>query len=248
MAGPVEPAFYETMSRMQDRHWWYEGRRRILESVLQRVYAEGVPDGTIYDLGCGVGANLALFERFAPTVGVDSSPEAVAYCRAHQRSRVELRDLDRLEGLPDESGSIVVLADVIEHLDDEQPCLAAARRLLKPGGALIVTVPAYMFLWSAADDVSHHRRRYTEPQLAQVIAQKFRVARTSYFSTLLFPPIAAGRFVEILLRRDGSDAAAVPPDPINRALSAIFAAEKHLLARAHLPFGASILCVARKDG
>jgi SAM-dependent methyltransferase len=140
----------------------------------------------------------------------------------------------------------VILADVIEHLDDEQPCLQAAYRALAPGGALIVTVPAYMFLWGPADEINHHKRRYTAARLRRVIEPAFRIEHLTYFNTLLFGVIVAGRIAERVLKRGGDDTAKVPPAPLNTALETVFRAESSVVPRFRLPFGNSVLCVARK--
>ncbi|HWA73027.1 MAG TPA: class I SAM-dependent methyltransferase [Polyangiaceae bacterium] len=241
----MEKAYYDTLHGMQARHWWYEARRRILRSVLQGIFAEGVPTGVLYDLGCGVGANLPVLEQFGETLGVDTSPEAVAYCRENGHTNVRVSDLNRLDGLPDNSASVVVLADVIEHLEDENPCLASARRLLKPGGALVVTVPAFMFLWSPADDLAHHYRRYTRAQLERVIEAHAQVTTLTYFNTILFPTVVAGRLLEKVLKRKGDDTAGVPPQPLNELLTRVFALESSCIGRVNLPFGVSLLCIAR---
>jgi SAM-dependent methyltransferase len=242
----VDAEYYATLDAVQERHWWYAARRTILERVLERVFAEGVPEGTIYDLGCGVGANLPVLERFGRTLGVDMSAEAVAFCRARGHRNVEQADLNTLAGIEDGAASVVVLADVIEHLDDELPCLNAARRALAPNGVLIVTVPAYMFLWSPADEINHHRRRYTSRRLRKVIEPLFAIEHVTYFNTLLFGLVLVGRVLESALRRPGNDMAAVPSAPVNTALQNIFAAEAGIVPRRRLPFGVSILCIARK--
>jgi len=242
----VDTDYYATLDTVQERHWWYSARRTILERVLARAFAEGVPDGKLYDLGCGVGANLPVLEKFGPTLGVDMSPEAIEFCQRRGRTNVTRADLNVLQGIPDGSGSVVVLADVIEHLDDERPCLEAARRALAPGGVLIVTVPAYMFLWSPADDINHHKRRYTAGSLRSVVEPGFRIQHLTYFNTLLFGLVLAGRVVERALGRSGDDTAHVPPGPINFALQSIFTAEASIVPRRSLPFGVSVLCVARK--
>jgi SAM-dependent methyltransferase len=242
----VEAEYYATLDAVQERHWWYAARRTILERVLERVFAEGVPDGVLYDLGCGVGANLSVLERFGRTEGVDMSAEAVEFCRARGHVNVRRADLNTLDGVEDGSGSVVVLADVIEHLDDETPCLTAARRALAPGGVLIVTVPAYMFLWSPADDLNHHRRRYTSARLRRVIEPLFAIEHLTYFNTLLFGLVLVGRALESALRRPGADMAAVPRRAVNETLRAVFAAEAKFVPQRRWPFGVSILCIARK--
>jgi SAM-dependent methyltransferase len=238
--------FYATLAGVQKQHWWYAARRTILQRVLERVVREGVPSGTLYDLGCGVGANLPVLEKFGPTVGVDFSPEAVAFC--HEQGFVGARqaDLNSLEGLDDDSGSIIVLADVIEHLDDEALCLHAAHRALAPGGALIVTVPAFMFLWGPSDEIVHHRRRYTAAQLRRVIEPLFEIEHLTYFNMLLFGLVSVGRLVERVLKRGGDEGAGIPGQGVNTLLRNIFAAEAHAVTKARLPFGVSILCIARK--
>lgn len=243
----MDTDYYTILDAVQEQHWWYAARRTILARVLQRVFAAGVPEGKLYDLGCGVGANLQVLEKFGPTLGIDMSPEAIEFCRRRGRDNVVLADLNSLQGIPDDSGSVVVLADVIEHLDDERPCLQAAHRALAPGGALIVTVPAYMFLWGPADELNHHKRRYTAERLRRVIEPSFRIDHLTYFNTLLFGLVAAGRFGEILFRRGGDDTAKLPPAPVNRALEAIFKAEARVVPQRRLPFGVSLLCVGRKS-
>jgi SAM-dependent methyltransferase len=242
----MDTDYYATLDAVQGRHWWYSARRTILEQVLLRLQREGLPTGKLYDLGCGVGANLPVLEKFGPTQGVDVSPEAIEFCRRQGRNNVVRADLNLLQGIEDGSGQVVVLADVIEHLDDEQPCLQAAHRALAPGGALIVTVPAYMFLWSPADDINHHKRRYTASRLRRVIEPLFSIEHLTYFNTWLFGFVLLGRLGEKLLRRGGDDMASVPPNAINRAFEGIFASEAHVVPHRSLPFGVSILCVARK--
>jgi SAM-dependent methyltransferase len=242
----VDTDYYTTLDSVQERHWWYAARRTILERVLERVFAEGAPQGKLYDLGCGVGANLAVLEKFGPTVGVDMSAEAIDFCRKRGRNNVTQANLNTLQGIDDNSGSVVVLADVIEHLDDERPCLQAAHRALAPGGALIITVPAYMFLWGPSDELNHHKRRYTADRLRRVIDPLFQIEHLTYFNTLLFGLVAAGRLAEVVLRRGGDDTAKLPPAPLNRALELIFRAESSVVPQRSLPFGVSLLCVARK--
>lgn len=242
----METDYYKTLHQVQERHWWYAARRTILERTLREIQSSKLPQGILYDLGCGVGANIPVLEQFGSVIGVDTSPEAVAFAHSRGYHNVQQADLNRLEGLEEGSASVVVLADVIEHLEEERPCLEAARRLLKPGGVLIVTVPAFMFLWGPADEINHHYRRYTERQLRSVIEPLFQVERTTYFNTLLFGMVVAGRIAERVLHRRGDEAASVPPEPLNKVLQTIFATEAPLLDKIRFPFGVSILCIARK--
>lgn len=242
----MDTEYYASLDAIQERHWWYAARRSILERVLERVIKVGVPDGKLYDLGCGVGANLPVLEKFGPTLGVDLSPEAIEFCKRRGRGNVALANLNVLEVLADNSGSVAMLADVVEHLDDPMPCLEAAYRALKPGGALIVTVPAYKFLWGPSDVVAHHKRRYTAPELRKLLEPLFEIEHITYFNTLLFGLITAGRFGEMLLQRRGDDGAKLPPALVNAVLETIFRVEARVVPRHNLPFGVSLLGVARK--
>lgn len=243
----MQDAYQETLRRTQERHWWYAARRRILAATLRRERARGLPPGPIFDLGCGVGANLPMLQEFGQVIGVDASPIAVQSCHDRGFGSVRRADLDQPGGLGEPGqASVVVLADVIEHLDDEGPCLRAAHELLAPDGLLLVTVPAYRALWGPSDEVAGHRRRYARSSLRRVIEPLFRVTHLGHFNTLLFPLVAAGRVVERALGRAGDEAAELPPAPINAALREIFALEALVAPVAPLPWGVSLLCVARR--
>lgn len=241
---------YEMMAQSEERHWWWSGRRVILRSVLRDLYARGLPPGRLYDLGCGVGSNLGVLGEFGEALGVDGSELAVRAARARGRNNVEFANLaagrSALDAYPAGSGAVVLLADVLEHLDDEYDALAMAERLLAPGGALVITVPAFPFLWSASDEFNHHRRRYTRATLARAVRPLFELERLSYFNFWLFGPIAIARVLSTLARRPGHEEIGLPPAPINHLLRGILSSESALLARTDLPFGVSLLCVARK--
>lgn len=139
---------------------------------------------------------------------------------------------------------MVVLLDVLEHVDLDRDALAALRRRLRPGGKLVLTVPAYPWLWSRHDETHHHHRRYTAGVLAdRLAAAGYRVVNMSYFNTLLFPLIVAVRAVHRLLGIDAADDA-MPPRPVNRMLRALFRCERHAIGRLRLPFGVSLAAVA----
>ena len=238
------------MAADERRHWWWCGRRAILGRLLDDLFAAGVaPRGTLYDLGCGVGANLELLERFGPAVGYEGADAAVAFAHSLGRANVHTADLALgEEALADAQppGGIVLFADVLEHLEDERPALALAARLLLPGGIVIATVPALPALWGPADDFNHHRRRYTRRSLVAAIEPRFRIRRVTYFNSLLLGPIAAVRLLSRVLHLPGAQEAKLPSRPVNALLKLIFATEAPLLQRIDLPIGVSLLCVAEK--
>jgi SAM-dependent methyltransferase len=238
--------FYDVLAASQSEHWWYSARREILRWAVGEALI-GTPSGLLYDLGCGVGANLPLLGEFGATVGVDASPIAIAHCRDRGLHNVRQADLERLTGIESGSGRAVLLADVIEHLDDDRACLRAVHDVLGPRGAVVITVPAFEALWGPNDDVSQHRRRYTRASLVRALGDRFRVERLTYFNSLLLPPVAIGRWAQRLYGAQGGAEGRFPPDVVNRALRAIFRAELPLLRRGvNLPAGVSLLCIARR--
>lgn len=240
----------EHMADVEDRHWWWSGRRAILGAVVDDLAARGLPPGVLYDLGCGVGSNLAVLARHGEVVGVDGSRELVEAAQARGRAAVRHADLeadgDALRAYPEGSAALVLMADVLEHLDDEAAALRQVVRLLAPGGAFVATVPALPALWGPSDEWNHHRRRYTRSSLRAAVAPHLGIERLTYFNTLLLPPIALGRALSRAARRPGGEEVGLPPAPVNALLTRLFSAERHLLSRRDLPLGVSLLCVARK--
>ena len=243
----MDEGFYDVLARTEREHWWYSARREILRWAIASAL-EGAPrEGVIYDLGCGVGANLAMLGALGETIGVDASERAIAHCLAEGRDNVRHADLERLTGIPASSGRLVLLADVIEHLDDDAGCLDAVHAILRPGGALVVTVPAFMALWGPNDDVSQHKRRYTARTLRRVIERRFALERITYFNSVLLAPIAAGRWAQRVAGAKGGEEAELPPPVVNEILRRAFRSELSWLRRGGtFPAGVSLLAIARR--
>jgi SAM-dependent methyltransferase len=240
---------YSIMYEVEGTHWWFAGRRRILESFLERIIADlKITDRPprILDVGCGTGANLEMLSRFGEAEGVDVSEDALAFCRARGLERVRL---GAAEQLPYEDGSfdLVTALDVVEHLDDDAAGLREMRRVLRPGGRALFFVPAFMFLWGVQDDISHHRRRYRLPQLLKTVrAAGFEIERATYANITFFAPILLGR---ALMRVTGLRPASennITVSSLNGLFGRLLGAESALLRRTNLPFGVSALCVARR--
>jgi SAM-dependent methyltransferase len=238
---------------VEDVHWWFVGRRRILLRILNRYLG---PDGSqsrkILDVGCGTGTMLTHLAAFGKAEGVDVDEEAIAFCR--ERGLEDIR-LGEATDLPfgDAAFDLVTALDVVEHLDDDVAAFREMNRVLRPGGYILVTVPAHKFLWGDQDEVNMHKRRYVARELRErLIHGGFDVLRVSYMNTLLFPPIAAARLLRRLERRlrpntpQQSDFRYPAPGPVNPLLAAVFAAEGPVLTRVSMPFGVSILAVAKK--
>jgi SAM-dependent methyltransferase len=239
-------------------HWWFLGRRRILESVLAGALADSprVAARRIVSVGCGPPASLDWLLPFAGdrgvVVGLDSDPSGALRAAGPGGAPAGVKlVIGAMEAPPLRPGSCqaVLALDVLEHLDDDVRGLQEAARLVAPGGVLLVTVPALPSLWGSQDVVNHHRRRYTRPALAEVFRRAGLPApRLSFFNSLLFPPIAAVRWGRRLLgsaTADQSDFTGARPGPLNDLLAGLFAAERHVLQRASLPVGVSLLALSR---
>lgn len=253
----MKPDFAARYGDLTSWHWWFRGRARILSTVLVREL--GVPDAPrrIASIGCGPPEGLAWLLPHAwkggVVAGVDSDPSGAL--RKNPPSvpagvTFSIAAADR-PGLEEHSFDAVLALDVLEHLDDDASALSAAAALVKPGGLLLVTVPAGPSLWGAQDRLSEHRRRYTKRDLAESFARaKLRAPRLAYFNSLLYPPIAAVRWSRRLLRTPDSGVSDFEnnrPGVANEILARIFSAEAPLVGRIPLPLGVSLLATVRPE-
>lgn len=244
--------FYAEYFELEDKHWWFVGRRRLLLKLLGRVFrpADSNAPREILDVGCGTGTMLQHLSAYGNTTGADADAEAVYFCRRRGLENVlQLTDAT----LPFERGAfdLVTMLDVLEHIDDDLGMLGEVFRVLKPDGLLLATVPAYRFLWGAQDEISHHKRRYRAKELEARLEQAgFSLLKLSYFNTLLFPFIAAIRLGRKIVPGQPaelkSDFTLTNAGFLNQLLASIFAWERHLITRFDLPFGVSIVALARK--
>lgn len=239
---------YPLMYAIEGSHWWFIGRRKIIESVVERVFTTG-PSGTprILDIGCGTGANLEMLGRYGDAEGVDISTEALGFCRDRGLRAVQQ---GAAEDLPfeNEKFDLVTALDVLEHLDDDIAGLREMRRVLKPGGRAFVFVPAWQFLWGVQDDVSHHRRRYTLPELRRAMcAAGFNIETATYANFTFFVPILLGRLLMRItgLRPESENRINIPA--LNGVFGRILGAESVLLRYCNVPIGVSALCVGRRS-
>lgn len=238
---------YSIMYAVEGSHWWFAGRRRIIESFLAPICEQMKPDlPRILDVGCGTGANLEMLAQFGEAAGVDVSTEALDFCRERGLRNVRQGEAEHLP-YEDASFDLVTGLDVVEHLDDDLAGLREMHRVLRPGGRIFLFVPAFMFLWGVQDDISHHRRRYTLSGLQQVVREAgFEVERATYANITFFAPVLLGR---LLMRLTGIRPASennITVASLNGILGRILGAESSILRRMNLPLGVSAICVARR--
>src|SRR5882672_23781 len=244
----MQPHTYAIMREVEDQHWWYVGRRRIIASWVEGVCREiGKRRPRILDVGCGTGANLQMLSQFGVAEGVDISSEALEFCRARGLSKVKQGAAETLP-YEDASFDLVTGLDVVEHLDDDVIGLAEMRRVLRPRGRTLLFVPAFMFLWGVQDDISHHRRRYTVKELEQKLRDAgLTIERMTYANLSFFLPILIGRLLMRLTGIRPSSENNITIGALNGVLGRILGAEGWWLQRLSFPFGVSIVCVARRD-
>jgi SAM-dependent methyltransferase len=241
----MDPRTYDEMRALEGAHWWFAARREILADQIAGLR---LPDAArILEVGCGTGGNLELLSRFGDLTAVEPDDRARAY--AAERSGLEVRPGRLPSPLPAEASAydLVAALDVVEHVDEDVATVGALRDMARPGGHVLVTVPAYQWMWSGHDLRHHHKRRYTADRLKAVFeGAGLPLTRLTYFNTLLFPPIAGVRLLQLLPGVAGGDDERMPSSGLNALLRKTFAFERKLLARMDLPFGVSILAMGRR--
>lgn len=238
---------YSIMYRVEESHWWFVGRRKIVSSFVERIVKDLPPEQPrILDVGCGTGANLEMLSQFGSAEGVDVSVEALEFCEARGLKNVRRGEAEHLP-YDNNSFDLVTGLDVVEHLDNDLAGLKEMRRVLRREGRILLFVPAFMFLWGVQDDISNHRRRYTAADLKKVVAQAgFELERLTYANITFFLPILLGR---LLMRLTGYRPASennLTVGFMNGILGRILGVEAPLLRHVNFPFGVSIICVARR--
>jgi SAM-dependent methyltransferase len=238
---------FELLDRIEEDHWWFAGKRKILNALLLRDPGRG----RLLDLGCGTGGVLRSWMSRRPCVGTDRSKLALEICRRRGFDTLVRSDLNHLP-FPEGCFDTVLLLDVIEHLDDDVGFLREVARLAAPGGRIVIAVPAFQWLWSQHDETFEHRRRYSAGQLESVIRSSGLILeRRTYTNGLLFPVAAVWR---ILSYRLGLGRWAPEtdfwglPKWLNALLSRLYDFEALLLARFDLPVGVSLVAIARREG
>ncbi|MGD9588176.1 MAG: class I SAM-dependent methyltransferase [Pyrinomonadaceae bacterium] len=239
---------YAIMDRVEDSHWWFVGRRAILESFLKQISSSLAPRHSslrILDVGCGTGANLEMLSQFGSAEGVDVSDEALDFCR--KKGLTVQKGLAETLPWPDETFDISTALDVIEHLDDDVAGLMEMYRVTKTGGYSLFFVPAFMWLWGVQDDISNHRIRYTKKQIVDRVEKAgFKVERATYANFTFFAPILGGRVIMRLTGIKPESENNITISGLNGVFGKIFSAERHLLKHVNAPLGVSIVVVARK--
>lgn len=241
----MDKEIYAQMHLHEDKHWWFAGRRMIIKSVLDKFYKKD-SSSKIMEVGCGTGGNLALLSSYGQLSAVELNDEALEAASTRKICRVFQGSLP--DNLPlNDQFDLICMLDVLEHIEDDAASISHLASRLNPNGMLLITVPAYMFLWSSHDEVHHHKRRYTKKYLENLIIKSgLTISYATYFNTLLFPIVYSIRIVNKIFNKNWASGVNTPSPIINWILQHVFHLEIPLLNMISLPFGVSILVLAKK--
>ncbi len=241
----MDESVYHLHYQQEESHWWFAARMQIVQAVIQR-WGHLKPGDTILDIGCGTGAMLRRLADRYRVVGIDMSPLAVKYSKKRGLTDVFVMSA---EEFPKDRYDVrlALLLDVVEHIEDDVSVLRTAGDIVGPSGRIILTVPAYMWMWSPHDVLHHHYRRYTAASLRRVLdAAGLEPLKLTYYNSLLFPLAAVKKLAD--RRHDASIDGVTLEKPsrlVNSVFRSVFSAERHVLPSAGFPFGVSLLAVAR---
>lgn len=244
----MDPDAYLEMADTEANHWWFCGRRIILEHLIATLDLPS--DVKILEIGSGTGGNLQMLSSFGQVSAIEMDATARSIALEKTGGSFDIRPGSCPGDIPfaGEKFDLICLFDVLEHIQEDVETLIAVGGLLADGGRVLLTVPAYQWLWSSHDEFLHHKRRYSARKLRKTVANSgLLVERISYFNTLLFPLAAAVRLRDRLLTRPKAMGSTLPPAPINRLFAALFSWERSLVTKINLPFGVSLFGILRAD-
>lgn len=240
---------FEHMLKTQDIHWWFKGKRRILQKIIEKEVFSGTPCD-ILEVGCGTGSNLPMLAAFGNVTALELDD----YAREHLASRSLVSVSkgwlpDGMEAVYGKHFDLVCIFDVLEHIERDEDALAALRNYVRPGGRLLLTVPAYQWMFGAHDRMLGHYRRYTRGRLRELcLRQGYEILYAGYINVLLFPLMAVARLIDRFFRNENacSTGTGVPPFGFNALLYAFFSMESFWIPYISSPFGGSVVLLCGK--
>lgn len=245
----MDLVLYKKMYQLEEDNWWFRGRRKIFLSILDER-KKNIGKGRILDVGCGTGIMIHYLTPYGKVEGLDISKEAINFCRARGFKNVYLGDAQNLL-FSDNQFDLITAFDTVEHIKKDQKTLEEFYRVLKPGGSILITVPALPFIWSSHDIHHHHLRRYRMKDIkCKVLKANFILVKVTYINSLLFLPAFFFRLLTKWLNKIGifkghTDLIRMPKI-INNFLADVFSLEAKFLRHVNFPLGITILIEAEK--
>jgi SAM-dependent methyltransferase len=238
----MERIVYDRMAELDELHWWYRARREVLRELIRRRIRLPA-DARILEVGCGTGHNLPMLGDFGRVDAIEVDKAAREIASRRLGHAVMDAPLPQLTGVPLHAFDLIAMLDVLEHVEEDQAALTALAERLRPSGRILITVPAHPWMWSAHDDVNHHKRRYTRRSLAKVVSEAgLKLEMLSWFNSLLFPLAAAARLAGRVTGKEDSDDT-LPPTAVNRLFEALFGLERYAIGRVPFPPGVSLAAI-----
>lgn len=240
---------YHEMECLEKFHWWFIYRQNILEFILKKYLSNLSKDAKIIDIGCGTGGNIQLLNKYYDNVtGFDNNEIAIKYCQDKGLKNLVRGELPDLNMIEDNSIDLILLFDVLEHVENDNFSLSVLKNKLKTGGYILLTVPAFSFLWSQHDEDFHHKRRYNLKQIKKMLESlSFKTIKSSYLYFLLFPLVLFMRLLKQIFKKYAkTDDFKLNNVFINSFLIKLLSVETFLLNYINFPFGSSILILAEK--
>ncbi len=242
----MENKLFDEMYKVENEHWWFVARRKIIDNVLRKLNLGNALN--ILDVGCGNGDNLTILSHYGEVVALERENEVLKRAQARNIGHVFKGELP--DGIPDDikkDKDLIVMLDVLEHIDDDVGTIRVLKEWIRKNGTLLITVPAYQFLYGTHDKLHHHKRRYTVTQLKEVIETNgWKVQYISYFNTFLFPLALLDRLKDKVLKPSNSIELKMPNKYLYIFLEKIFSLETAIVGRFQFPFGLSIIVIAKK--
>ena len=238
---------YQDLFELEEVHWWHIAKRKICLALIKK-YVKTRSNFKVLDIGCGTGKNLEEFCKFGKAFGIDTSIDAIRFCREKRGLKNVTLASAQKTGFSYDSFDVVCILDVLEHTDDKKT-LKEIHRILTHGGLLLITVPAFNFLWSRWDEVLHHRRRYTKDSLEKILSfTNFEVVKISYMYSFLVVPLIVIRFIKsFLFKNHYPSDFKISNKILNKVMISVSALESNLIFNGSIPFGTSLVCVAKKS-
>ena len=242
----MENEIFQKMLKLESSHWWFVARRKIIQKAINNL---DLPRNIrILDAGCGNGDNLSLLSTFGDLVAFEKNEYALKTAKSKKIGEIYKAELpDKLPNTVKTNFDLIVLLDVLEHIDDDSKSLTTVRKLMNNKGIILITVPAFQWLWSEHDVIHHHKRRYSKSELREKLdSSGFRIKYISYFNTLLFPFALVERIGQKIFSPSNPEILELPNNKINFLLEKIFSLETIFMNKISLPFGLSLVAIAEK--
>jgi SAM-dependent methyltransferase len=242
----VDKQAYIDMAKAESSHWWFTGRRHILEDIIKGLHLSGNPE--ILEIGSGTGGNLKMLSQFGKVIAVEMNDDARDLSEQIPDISCEIQAgyAPNNLGLGSRKFDLICLFDVLEHIDQDIETLNIVKSLLAPGGTVIITVPAYRALWGSHDEHLHHYRRYERAELKdKIINAGYIVKKLSFMNMFLLPLAILARVVDKIRKPKSATGTKSPHPAVNNTLRMIFSSEKSLLQKMDIPFGLSLVAIVQ---